>query len=344
MMRQKKEKPGMDGSKQSSRTRHVCILYIMLTSFFVLSFSATGAAFEIVLRPSVELHKESIQLKDIISSAALSGDAIDTAHSEILSIHIAHAPRPGRKRQISRAHVAMRLKNNDIDISALSFDGAPVVEVYRGAQTVAPEAIEEYIKNYLLATSDMDARRTIVELENIRDGLVIPEGPYTITHDDDRVSFRNGYVHIRISVHVEGKTYVRKMISARVYEKKKVVVARERIYPRQMVEAARLELAEVCLDYGAESFSSIDEVAGTVATVMLQPGEPVASSAIAQRPCIRKGDIVAACFDYKNMQISFKLQALEDGVKGETLRLYCRETNKHMTGRALGSGRVEVEL
>lgn len=343
-MRKTKEKPGMDGSKQSSRTRHVCILYILLTSFFVLISAVTGYAFEIVLKPSVEIHKETIQLKDIMSGATLSGDAIEQAQADILAIQIAHAPRPGRKRQITRAHIAMRLKNNDIDISALSFDGAPVVDVYRGAQTVAPEVIEEYIKEYLLATSDMDARHTIVTLENIREGLVLPEGPYTITHDDERVSFRNGYVHIRLRVHVAGETYVRKMVSARVYEKKTVVVARERVYPRQTVEAASLALAEVRLDYGAESFSSIDDVAGTVATVMLQPGEPVAASAIAQRPCIRKGDIVAASFDYKNMQISFKLQALEDGVKGETLRLYCRETNKHMTGRALGSGRVEVEL
>jgi flagella basal body P-ring formation protein FlgA len=344
MMKRKKIKPGTDGSKQSSRMRHVYSVCTMLTSLFLLLSSPCLCAFELVLKPAVEIQKETIQLKDILIDYDLPTDMREQMIHEILSITIAHAPRPGKTRQISRAHVAMRLKNNAIDISTLAFDGASVVEVARGAHTITKEILAEYVKDYLIATTDIDREKTFVTVENVRDGLVIPQGTYAISHDPERISFRSGYINMRVIVSVAGEEYLRKLVNARVYEKKKVVVAGEHIYPRQSIEAGMLRLVEMRIDHGAEFFSAIEDVCGTVATMMIPAGDPVATAAIAHRPCIRKGDIVAARFNHKNMQISFKLQALEDGVKGETLRLYSRESNKHMTGRALGAGSVEVEL
>jgi flagella basal body P-ring formation protein FlgA len=333
----KENSSGMTGSNTPSRMKVVVSVCTMVASIF---FVSNIDAFEIVLKPVVSIQKEEIVLKDLLteSSRAMCDD------ETVLMTSIARAPRPGESRQISRALVALKLKNNHIDISEYSFSGALRVAVERQAQILEKNVFENFIYGVLDAEYQLAPTRVRLEIENIKDHVILPFGEYQLSYEKETVRLQNGYVHLRIVVSVNGEVNFKKLVSVKLFEEREIVVAKNAINVREIIHATDLTVEKKYVPYGALYLTKREDVQEKIANVNIPAGSAIQSTDLKDRPTVYKGDTVNATIVQKNMTVKLKLKALENGQNGSQIRLFSEETRKNFIGKVVGEGVVEVSL
>ncbi len=328
----------MIGNKHASWTRRCVLMSALFVSVFL--YSSLSHAFEVVLRPAVMVQGETVLLQDILTVESQQA----CANATVLATRIARAPRPGKSRQISRALVAMRLKNNDVDIRSCSFGGAKSVSVEREHQIVTKGMIESYVKSVLIDLYGLDAEALRLHVENMTANYSIPLGALAISHDAERVSMKNGYVHMRIELFVDGASQVKKLVSAKVYEERDVVVVVQTIRARAIIQSADVVLQRAFVPFNAQTFATDVDVIGKVANVLIPGGSAIETSDVKDRPSINKGDCIDAVIKKKSMIVTVSLTALESGSVGDTIKLYSKGTRKHFVGTVINASQVEVAL
>jgi flagella basal body P-ring formation protein FlgA len=65
---------------------------------------------------------------------------------------------------------------------------------------------------------------------------------------------------------------------------------------------------------------------------------------VARRPLIRKGDIVDVVASEGGLEVTMKAQAIENGIRGETVTVRNLETRKDISGLVVAEDRIEVRF
>ena len=153
----------------------ICMVIIgMMVLFFVLATSVHAEqAVNIMLKDAITIHDEGIYFQDIVAPELVSDSA---AHriQEMLAVRLCNAPQPGRTRQLSRAYIVMKLKNQNIDITHLTFNGSKAVDVTRASTLFTPDDIQEQMQQFLLRRYSIQPQESKVILENIREDIILP--------------------------------------------------------------------------------------------------------------------------------------------------------------------------
>jgi flagella basal body P-ring formation protein FlgA len=80
------------------------------------------------------------------------------------------------------------------------------------------------------------------------------------------------------------------------------------------------------------------------ATGSIQAGMPVSSRLTRARPMMRRGQLVEAVFQDGPMTISLKVEALEDGALGQTVRVRNPKTRRELYGKIQNEDLVSIAL
>ena len=81
------------------------------------------------------------------------------------------------------------------------------------------------------------------------------------------------------------------------------------------------------------------ELAENVAT-----GMPLFNRSARPRPLIKRGQMVEAVYEEGSLKISLKMQTLEDGLPGQTVRLRNPKTNRELYGKVQNEEMVRITL
>jgi len=73
-------------------------------------------------------------------------------------------------------------------------------------------------------------------------------------------------------------------------------------------------------------------------------GMPVLNRTLRQRPLIKRGQMVEAVFEDGSLKISLKVEALEDGVLGQSVRLRNPKTRHELYGKVQNEESVSITL
>jgi flagella basal body P-ring formation protein FlgA len=124
-----------------------------------------------------------------------------------------------------------------------------------------------------------------------------------------------------------------------------VPVARARLERGQLLREADLTterrdvltLRDVVLKFPAENDSM--ELTEPVAV-----GMPVPVRAVRPRPLIKRGQMVDAVYEEGSLRISLKVQSLEDGALGQTVRVINPKTRRELFGKVQNEESVSITL
>lgn len=94
---------------------------------------------------------------------------------------------------------------------------------------------------------------------------------------------------------------------------------------------------EACIDFPVTD-NLLESSAG------IQAGMPVTSRLTRSRPVLHRGQIVEAIFQDGPMTISLKVEALEDGAVGQTVRVRNPKTNRELYGKIQTQDLVSIAL
>ncbi len=87
---------------------------------------------------------------------------------------------------------------------------------------------------------------------------------------------------------------------------------------------------------------SQNQLIGKQAVRTIKSGKPISKRDIREEIIIKKGKTVLAVYNYKGLQITAKLEALEDGAKGNKIKLLNTKSQKEIFGEVVDRNTVKI--
>ena len=153
----------------------------------------------------------------------------------------------------------------------------------------------------------------------------------------------NGKFKAEAEIFADGNSVAKTTLSGRSYILGEVVVPTREIAKDEVIEFEDLKVAKLRLNRLRDDvIKEEDELVGKQATRTLKEGKPVTSRDVKEEVIVKRGDKVTAVYNHKGLQITSKMEALEDGAKGRTIKVLNTKSAKEISGKVLGKNIVEI--
>lgn len=303
-------------------------LYTVLLCLFAAGANGVNATH---LRSDTTIESDVIRLSDLFGGLKKGGHLI-----------VAAAPPPGSKVSFSAARLQRIANRAGIDWRAQDRYQRTIVR--RLGRAVKKNEIEPLVLKALR-----------------RDGLP-PYYRVSISGDQNDMLF-TGNLSARVTIadaeqDIEGKRFSafvefpggdnrikRHRISGSIYE-----VLQVPVLVRQMRRGAKISRNDVNLieirrdEAPAGIISEESEIIGKSPRRLLRQGVPVRSADLREPVIVSRGKIVTIVLRAKNMLLTARGRALDDGAKGDVIRIRNNRSNSTIEGIVTAPGRVTVEM
>ncbi|CAK0741108.1 flagella basal body P-ring formation protein FlgA [Azospirillaceae bacterium] len=307
----------------------VATLFFIPVSIFLMStgFSSWVEA-AARLRPVVTVNDDRIRIGDLFEDAGPAADHV-----------VAPAPDLGRK-TIFEAEVLARIARiNHIDWQPSG--GLDRVIISRASVTVRQEDIRDVLIKAL--TRQISAPRIDVDFET---HIAEMQFPSDQSLDISVRNLRYNALQSRFSAEIvasAGGASQNIPVSGRAYGLVDVPVSIRRIIPGEVIAASDLDYIQV----------RTDQIPGDMAMMEAQlVGQTVRRAVPAQTPInlrdvlplklVIKGAIVTMVLQTPNMSLSTQGRALQDGAKGDVIRVINTQSNRTVDAVVTGHNQVSV--
>lgn len=313
------------------------VLFVQAVITFALTASAyaqLSTAFP--LKSDVVVSDDVVYLKDILSNKDVFAD-------DVLNVELCRAPRPGRNRNLSRAFIAMKLKNKEAADSSLSFEGAESVRVKRASMTFSKKNVELMVNARVSTLLGASRDEVKVRIENMDSDIVLPAGDIFVRLNERAGSMKNGRVMFDLNFLKEDRLFRKVMISASIYKKRNVVCAAGFIEEGQFLTKGDFQINERFVGVSDVVYDSIEDVSQKEARVAITADEIITPRVLKDVPLVNRGEQISAILKRKNLKLNISLEALESGKKGDTIRAYSKTMRKRFAVKIVSREVMEVE-
>lgn len=221
----------------------------------------------------------------------------------------------------------------------------PVPAAPDGVVRVAPGLVKELLTAYLEARADVlpaAARVGFKSIEEIRP-FVLPAGVATceiIPGDPAIVGSRRFSLIFRVDGRVKANLALRTELEALA----PVVVASGDL-PRGAVLALKdVRLAEKDISTLREPYREVDTLIGMGVRRDIKSGEVLQKGVLAILPVVHRGELVTLTVRSAGLVLTASGLALDNGGIGEMIRVRNSSSQKEVSGRIVGPGKVDVEM
>ncbi|MFG6082818.1 flagellar basal body P-ring formation chaperone FlgA [Paracoccus litorisediminis] len=143
----------------------------------------------------------------------------------------------------------------------------------------------------------------------------------------------------RLSDVAGGLTSVRGRIDITV----PAVVPTRRLAAGEIVTASDLQETRLPLALAHENILREEmDVVGKEVRRTLTAGRPVADQSLIAPRLVRKGEKIEIAYDLDGMRLTATGKAMQDGAKGESVRILNTASNRMLSGTVVASGRVRI--
>lgn len=276
------------------------------------------------LNHSVEIDGERIRLGDIFTGAGQNADRV-----------VANAPNPGRQMTLDARWLGRVAHAFSLDWRPQSrFD---TVEVIRRSTVISREAVEQQIQAaaaiHLFGAAGAQAGQsnTIETVLDTRlEALHLPPGSDPrITVSRLEVDPRTDRFNAVISTPTSGGRDTRTSITGQLYHLVLAPVPAERVMRGDVIEERDLVMRPMRRrSVPSNAILDLSELIGMSAKSTLTQGRLVTSNAIEPPVMVEKGGLVTVTLRMRNMQLTARAKAMEDGAMNEVIRVMNTESNR----------------
>ena len=313
-----------------------------LTALAVLTAATcANAALTVALHPQATVDVSRVTLADV---ATLTGEPASLA-TRLASLGLGRAPAPGAIREITRRFLVTRLRQERIDLAALSLTGAETTRVTRRAAqltgTVIAQTAADHVRNILPWPDEdlvVEVQRPPADLHVLgsTDGL-----SYTVTpRPGQRLLGRVPVtVSIRRGSRPVAQTHV--LLNVRVFQR--LMVARQRIRTGERISKRHVRLQRTELSSAAtEAITDLADALGQEARQDIAAFAVVTRRMLAPARVVRRGEPVTLMAKAAHIRVTTLGLAEQDGAVGQYIRVRNRDSRKIVLGRVIDSRTVEV--
>ncbi|QBG47359.1 flagellar basal body P-ring formation protein FlgA [Verrucomicrobia bacterium S94] len=288
------------------------------------------AATVIHLKSSVEVTGKDVFLGDLVLDSGL-------IPKEWASRRVMAAPPPGEVSYHSLTTVAQALARYD-DMMSVTLSGEPVLSIARRERQMEKTEFYKPLHDYLSRHEPWKNNDFDIKVLNIPHNTRIPAGETTfeIRRIDRKTS--KGYSVAYVSVMVDGIEEVEVPVGMEVQFLSEVWVVAKNLERGHILEASDLRSEMHAVDSNGNYLSSSEVVTGYEVTRALTAGELLRSNAVSKPLCVKRGDWVAINAHSRNLHVTLRGKALENGRLGDRIMCINERSQRQVLVELTGSG------
>lgn len=260
-------------------------------------------------------------------------------------VRVADAPVFGQFSFVTRAAILARMQEAAPDLSTNLAPGADRVRVIRRSRLLAESELKDWLsaslqKNYVREEGELELR-----LNRPWTALRVPDEPLEIKIVDVPVSGISPNFIARFELYA-GRELIgnwQVVLQARVWGE--LWVAAAPLKRGQALDVSDLNHERRDLLVNRNALTSLPEDLSTVEVAEgLSVGTALTSRSIRQRPLVHRGEMVEAVAQEGALTISLKVEVMEEGALGQTIRIRNPQTRREFRGKVQNEQTILVSL
>ncbi|GDY23396.1 hypothetical protein LBMAG56_47430 [Verrucomicrobiota bacterium] len=263
----------------------------------------------------------------------------------IPQIRIAAAPALSQTLTYSRAQVAEWLTRNAPELAASAWSGASQVRITRRLRALDETEIKQHLTDALQREYVKD--RGELELRFVRPWtpVNIPDDPFTLRILDLPTSGVSASFIVRFELRTTQESVASWQLFLQAKIMKDVLVARS-----QLKRGTKLRDADLAQE--RRDVLTLREPLGAIATEddtlelaeFVAAGQPLGARSVRVRPVVLRGSVAEAIIQDGALSVSIKVEVLEDGIPGQTIRIRNLQTKREFHGKVRNEQTILVSL
>ena len=302
----------------------------LLTLALVFAATPVWAGMQVSLRPYVEINREAIRLADVF-------DGIP----QDLDREIATAPQPGKTVTYDQRVLTKLADDYRLDWQAQGPSDKTIIS--RGATRITLDMIQKAVEAKLDENKSMKDKTLELSFDNRNLVVNLPADrspDFTLanfTYDEQNHRFRTDLV-----AQTSGQP-VNQLVTGRVVVKKTVPVLIRRLASGTTIGPSDLDWITVNEDQiGLDVIAQAQQLVGQELRHDQVEGEMLRNRDVMPPRLVTRGSLVTLKIETPLMLITAQGRALQDGGKGDVVRITNTQSNRVIEGTVEGTGLVRV--
>lgn len=317
----------------------VCGVVLFFGTSFRLAaeeVSAGSAPILLSLRAKADVGATGVFLDQVV---------VATSAGAVPHLLLAEAPGFGQTVSLSRTGLQATLDVQLAGFTLTNAPGADRVQVSRRSRSLEEEELKALLTASLREEFERDPGELELRFLRAWTALAVPADPIEVRILDVPASGLNSFLLVRFELWSGLERLSQHQVSLQARLWRDLPVARTSLQRGQLVRDAdlvleRRDVLTVRDPLPAEALTDPNlEVAESV-----RAGYPLLARSVRVRPLIRRGRLIEAVLEDGPLSISLKVEALEDGLPGQTVRVRNLKTRREFLGKVQNEQTVVLAL
>ena len=294
----------------------------------LLALSA-GAADATILKPSATVDSDTVRLGDLFDDAGPLADSI-----------VARAPLPGRRYALDSEWLGDTARAHGLPWRPSTRFDRIVVE--RAGRPIGRDAITDALRDAF--REDGDARALAFEFTGrLPDISISPMAPPTIDVQSLAVDGPSGRFSALLVIGAGHATALRLPVAGRAFATREVAVLRRAIQSGEIIRADDVTIVDMREDaLRRDAIVDGDKLVGQSARRSLRAGEALREGDVRAPVLVARNASVTLVLKSGGMTLSALGRAVDEGARGETVRVINVQTKRTVEAQVVGPDTVLV--
>ncbi len=310
---------------------------IIVVTFFIIELgtvlSADNTGLFLKLKDNVVTNAPRLTLKDVVY-----GELPD----DVANVDLGYSPKPGLRRHLSKKFIITRIKNSGFE-GELFVEGKSVIDVERKAFDVPTGLIVAKAKEFIAGKYGLLEKNIKVVPVRFNKRVFVNSPNFNIVIARSSKIGRGGDITLFFKF-VTDKGETQMGIHFIVDILQPLPVALNDMKAGALLKRSDFAVENRFIKLGVGCIKDVNGIVGAVLKTGIDKGEVIFPDMLRKNITVRKGDAVKTVIRDKNMTITLKLKALEDGGKNDVIRLFNPLSGKSVNGKIISGNFVEVNF
>ena len=301
----------------------------------VLSAAAADEAVGWSLLPAVQVDATGIHFDQIVAGAT----------AEVPHLRLAPAPSLGRTLSFTPAQLNELLQKTAPELCSTNWSGATQIKIARRTRAVTESDLKELLTTTLQQQHVQDRGELELRFTRPQPTVNLIDEPLTVKLLELPTSGVTASFIARFELRAGEEVAGTWQIPVQAHIWREVLVAGSQLKRGQLVREADLNRERRDLLATRDAVTDLDlndpslEIAENIT-----PGLPLTSRSVRHRAVVQRGKLADAIITDGAMTISVKVEILEDGLSGQTVRVRNLKSKREFRGKVQNEETIHVTL
>lgn len=316
---------------------------LLPATIIFLVYATHAEEIKIDLKDKVTLPEKQIVLSDIATISCNNPVLLEKVGRVLLG----NTPWPGNVRRIEKDILAVRLKDEGIDVDnhEILYGDTAFSLISVESTTISGDEILMVAREYLLSNLSRSEDEVIIESDRSIQDKLLPANAGDIRLEVTQVEANKdrGNIQLVVRILMNDKLYLKVPVFFHVRLYETIVTSSTKIERNDTLTLDNLTMSRMeTTKLSRTTFDKPEDLIGKRALRSILPNTPITPEIVYNAPAVKKGDLVRVFVHSGNLHVVTKGVAKEDGCIGKVIRVKSIDSNKELYGTVEDSTAVKI--